>query len=279
MADPTDTPASNTSSASPAVSAIAADPVDVNDHATIHQTYWTRGFVVVNDVFAPEQVDAVTAESMRVSQELLSSGDPKTAHRVAVDAGDDGQMAPRKIDHPFWRSDIFMDYVMHPKLRAIIRMLLDDEPRLCTDQIFMKPPRFGSAKPYHQDNGYFLVHPSDKVITAWLAFDDVDESNGCLRYIESSHLGDIYQHKPIVGEAHNMSPDAEHIDLSKERLAVVRRGGVVFHHSKTLHTSHRNESDRWRRAYATHWVGSDVTCDAETLKTAYFEDPRYPHDR
>ena len=58
--------------------------------------------------------------------------------------------------------------------------------------------------------------------------------------------------------------------------ARVRKGGVVFHHGNTLHTSGRNESDRWRRGYATHWVTSAVTCRINTLKKAYFNRPDYP---
>ena len=36
----------------------------------------------------------------------------------------------------------------------------------------------------------------------------------------------------------------------------MEKGGVVFHHGTALHTSHQNNSERWRRAYATHWVSA-----------------------
>lgn len=39
----------------------------------------------------------------------------------------------------------------------------------------------------------------------------------------------------------------------RERLAPVRKGGVVFHQGATLHGSGANRSDRWRRAYAAHF--------------------------
>ena len=81
---------------------------------------------------------------------------------------------------------------------------------------------------------------------------------------------------PQPGEPYNFVPPADLIDLSKEALAEVRQGGVVFHHSHSLHTSHRNESDRWRRAYATHWVTAAVTSENSTLDTAYFKQDTYP---
>ena len=131
----------------------------------------------------------------------------------------------------------------------------------------MKPPRLGSAKPYHQDNFYFRCHPDDQVITAWIALDDVDAGNGCLRYIDGSHLGPILPHIRFLARRLIIRrPAPELIDLSKESLAPVRKGGVVFHHSKTLHTSHRNESDRWRRGYATHWATAKVTSEINTTR-------------
>ena len=66
------------------------------------------------------------------------------------------------------------------------------------------------------------------------------------------------------------------IDLSKEALAEVNKGGVVFHHCQTLHTSHRNESDRWRRGYATHWASAQTTCEIDTIKNGYFQRDDFP---
>ena len=57
----------------------------------------------------------------------------------------------------------------------------------------------------------------------------------------------------------------------------VRIGGVVLHHSHTLHTSHVNRSRRWRRGYATHWAAADVTSESGFVEGAYFNRPGYPN--
>jgi hypothetical protein len=44
----------------------------------------------------------------------------------------------------------------------------------------------------------------------------------------------------------------------------------VLHHSHTLHSSHANTSNRWRRAYATHWVTANVESEVVTIERAYF---------
>ena len=92
--------------------------------------------------------------------------------------------------------------------------------------------------------------------------------NGCLRYIDGSHRQGILPHQPLPGEPYNRVPAAELIDLSRESVAPVRKGGVVLRHSQTLHTSHKNQSTRWRRGYATHWGAADVSSESSILERA-----------
>lgn len=231
------------------------------------QRFWERGWLVVEGVYEPSTADST-------SELALAVGDARVARAentdYVVDTSVAGVRAPRKLIEPFLEDRAFREFVLNPRLRAIVEQLIGKPALLATDQIFMKPPRFGTAKPYHQDNAYFCCRPDDDVVTAWIALDDVDESNGCLRYIDGSHRDPPLEHVPIPGEPHNKSPRPEQIDLSRESLAPVRKGGVVFHHSNTLHTSHRNESDRWRRGYATHWVSGDVTSSEGFIDRAYF---------
>lgn len=241
--------------------------------------YWTNGWAVVEGVFSREEADRIAAIALEVSQEELekaNKGENGLSGSYVVDASEDGEIAPRKIDRPFLKRSEFQAFVLSEQLMQLVSKLLGAPPLLSGDQVFMKPPQFGSAKPYHQDNFYFQCDPGDHVITAWIALDDVAAENGCLRYIDGSHKGPILPHKPVAGEPHNLVPPPELIDLGKESLAPVGKGGVVFHHSQALHTSHRNESKRWRRGYATHWVTADVTSGNGTLDKAYFRRDDYP---
>ena len=241
-------------------------------HPETYRDYWEKGWAVEEGVFSREEADRIAQIALELSQEELSNeGDG-----YVVDKSEGGEIAPRKIDTPFLKRSEFQSFILDERLTGMLAKLLGTSPLLSGDQIFMKPPHFGSAKPYHQDNFYFQCHPGDHVITAWIALDDVEEENGCLRYIDGSHKGPILPHEAVPGEPYNLVPPPDLIDLGKESLALVKKGGVVFHHSQALHTSHRNESDRWRRGYATHWVTADVTCTKNTLDKAYFRRDDYP---
>lgn len=246
--------------------------MSLSSNSELSETYQQNGWVVVEDVFKPEEVEVICAEAMAVSTKELESA----VAGYAADQSGDGTLAPRKIDQPFMKSAIFREAALNRRMRDLLAGFLGREPLLARDQIFMKPPRFGSAKPYHQDNAYFLCSPPDDVITAWIALDDVDGENGCLRYIDGSHKLGLVPHEPIPGEPHNKAPRADMVDLSRESLGCVRKGGVLIHHGWTLHTSHRNESDRWRRAYATHWVTDRCSSEVGVLDDAIFRSELYP---
>lgn len=233
--------------------------------------FQTKGWVVVEGVFSADRIDQTIKLAMDCCRTQVDGGDS-----YAFDSAEDGTAAhPRKVDEPFLVEPRIRAFVLDVKLVGLVGELLGAAPLLFNDQIFMKPPRVGSEKPFHQDNFYFQLEPADQVITAWIALDDVDEENGCLRYIDGSHL-ELLPHEPLPDQPYNLMPSAEMIDLSKQSLALVRKGGVVFHHSQTLHTSGRNRSDRWRRAHATHWVTANVRDNQNAqgqLAKSYFNRP------
>ena len=232
--------------------------------------YWTKGWLVVEGVIEPAKVEWVAQRALEIARGQISDA----SSNYQADRSPDGTVIePRKLDSPFGTDQALGRPLLESPLPDLIRQLIGVQPLFFSDQIFFKPPRHGSIKHYHQDNAYFHLVPADHGITGWVAMDDVDEANGCMRYIDGSHLGPILDAKPVPGAEHDLMPDPALIDLSKESLAPVKKGGVVFHHSKVLHGSAANTSDRWRRGYATHWVSADVTSDTGLLETGYYHRP------
>ncbi len=71
------------------------------------------------------------------------------------------------------------------KFKQIAEFLLDDAAIPKTLEYFNKPPKIGKPTPPHQDNYYFMLKPTEAV-TMWLALEDVDAENGCVRYVTGS---------------------------------------------------------------------------------------------
>ena len=87
----------------------------------------------------------------------------------------------RMGDHDPWFAALFTS----SRFRKIAELLLDGPVVPKNMQYFNKPPGVGQPTPPHQDGYYFMLDPCEAV-TMWLALDNVDENNGCVRYVHGS---------------------------------------------------------------------------------------------
>jgi phytanoyl-CoA hydroxylase len=118
------------------------------------------------------------------------------------------------------------------------------------DQFLAKPPQYGAATLWHQDEGYWGRNLDDLGCTAWMPFHDVDERNGCMHFIDGGHHDGVLEHR---------QPDDVQSDLlfcapdeSRSVACPVRVGAVTFHHSKTPHMTSANTTGEWRRILTQH---------------------------
>lgn len=240
--------------------------------------YWDKGWVAVEGVCDPKEMDLLADIVSKQAEEELKVG----LHEMYLDRDPDGNIAgARKVNHLFRNHKEFRRLVLESPLPGVIEQLIGYPPLLYGDQAFLKPPLHGKATEYHQDNVYWHFEPADQVITAWVALEDADERNGCMRYINGSHRK-ILEHTSDAALVPGIWPKGYQM-LNWESFAAVKKGGVVFHHGNALHGSGKNNNpDRWRRSYATHWVTANVK--AITLPGrprnvqldkgyAYFRDP------
>lgn len=152
-------------------------------------------------------------------------------------------------------SPAFRRLLEHPKITSEIAQLTDaGELRVWHDQIQYKPADTGGVNGWHQDAPAWPVLAPMTEVSAWVALDDVDESNGCMSMVPGSHRwGDS-------SEVLNRLPafDAMPSTYRGREVRVVRRpvarGSVHYHHALTWHGSHANTSGRPRRAIAIHYM-------------------------
>lgn len=156
-------------------------------------------------------------------------------------------MLPRRY-HPAWRGN--------PYERAaaeVARALVPGATELDYDQLVAKPPRRPAAVfHWHQDVAYWPATPEPETVTVWLALDECDEDNGCLRFVPGSHLeASLRPHRPLHGDRDASHTLVAEVDPARDRIvsAPIRRGDALCFRERVLHGSGGNTSDRWRRAY------------------------------
>eukprot|EP01079_Euglenida_sp_SAG-EU17-18_P011371 gene11371-2071_t len=215
-----------------------------------------RARAVLESPLADNMPRAVAAVACRVDKDADGHAFGTAVLSVPVPREASGPTAghpasARKIDGAFSKSRAFRTIALAEPLQDALKVLLGGQhPRLLSDEVyaevFLKPALCGSAKHLHQDNHYFGLEPADEVVTAWVALEDADEANGCMRYIPGTHRGPLLPHSaPSTEEPHNLAVEGL---LSPQAVCVpCTTGSVIFHHGNTVHGSAANLSTHSRQ--------------------------------
>ena len=166
--------------------------------------------------------------------------------------------------------DYFSTVLNDSKFRRLAEVMLGEPVIPQNLEFFNKPPKIGKPTPPHQDNYYFMLSPP-KAATLWLALEDVDAENGCVRYVKGSHLNGMRPHgrTKTVGFSQGMTDFGTEADWSAEVALPAKPGDLIIHHSMTVHWADGNRSEsRTRRALGFIYFGESATED-KVRKEAY----------
>lgn len=168
------------------------------------------------------------------------------------------------------RYDTFFSEILNnSKFKEIAEILLEDEVRGKNLEYFNKPPKIGKPTPPHQDGYYFMLNPP-KAVTMWMALEDVDLENGCVRYIKGSHLTGMRPHgrTETLGFSQGII-DYGNEDLANEITFPAKPGDLLVHHALTIHRADGNKSNsRTRKALGLIYFADSAKEDIEA-KQAY----------
>lgn len=124
---------------------------------------------------------------------------------------------------------------------------------------FCKLPGDDKGVSWHQDCSYWALTPS-KTVTVWLAIDDADRENGCMRVIPRSHLHGHLEWKESNGAEHNvLTQTIENAERYGQPEDIELKAGEFSIHSDLLvHGSLPNRSRRRRCGLTLRYCPPDV---------------------
>ena len=102
--------------------------------------------------------------------------------RVIAAGGDSYSISTAHLKYP----EVY-DLLRHPRIVAVVNDLLGENVIGWGSHYFCKMPHDGKRVSWHQDASYWPLTPS-KTVTVWLAIDDADTENACMRFIPGPHL-------------------------------------------------------------------------------------------
>jgi len=235
------------------------------------------GFVALPQFVAGQEFAELVANVDRFVKEVV----PKLpAEHVFYEIKSDSKtlkQVQQMGDHDLW----FDKLLNNSRFRDVAERLLDGPVVPKNMQYFNKPPGVGLPTPPHQDGYYFMLDPCE-ALTMWFAIDDVDEENGCVRYVKGSHQLGMREHTrtQTLGFSQGIANYPTKGDRKCEVAVSAQPGDLLVHHAMTIHRADGNQSlGRNRRAlgfiYYSHRAQEDATAHAayqrklaEELKSA-----------
>ena len=177
----------------------------------------------------------------------------------------------RKINDLALNNQYFLKISKKPEILDIVAKCIGEDIKHFGDQLFMKPPG-GVEKTSHQDSPYFPISPMN-LISCWIALDDVNEENGCMKFIPGSHKWGALPHteKWMVGDRGDMCIPNDQIDDKEEVSIHLIAGSASFHHSLLVHRSGPNKTSQSRRGWAIHYMSAKSKWNDINKQKPFFE--------
>lgn len=227
--------------------------------------YREHGFVVIEDLLDPDELELWRARITAAVERRLASGGPVTQ----LHATSDEKPPSTREEASAPAEDSFLEYyarvyvqqvnlwsadegarelVLDERLGALAASLAGvDGIRLYHDQALFKPP-WGNPTAFHLDLPYWeFTDPG--AMTIWIALDDSTVENGCPHFVPGSHKaqaqGSVVGIGKQLGALFELRPEWTEVDPVPCPL---RAGSASVHNGLTAHGAGANMTPHPRRA-------------------------------
>ena len=151
------------------------------------------------------------------------------------------------------------DVLTHPRIVAAVKDLLGENVIAWGSHFFCKMPRDGKTVSWHQDASYWPLTPA-RAVTVWLAIDDADVGNACMKFIPGSHhYGHLTYRMSEDSESNVLDQTVENAEgIGRPVYDELKAGECSIHSDLLLHGSEANTSDRRRCGLTLRYCSADV---------------------
>lgn len=168
------------------------------------------------------------------------------------------------LNVPHFSDPRLFEYMMDPGLLDTVQAITGPDIALWSSQFFCKDPGDPRPIPWHADAHYWQDYLDPiEVVGIWLALDEADAANGCLKLMPGSHRRRDWRYERSDASDNPLFPRrvcADQIDWPAVRSAELARGEFVLFDGHTLHGSDGNFSDRRRFGFTLRFMPTHCRC-------------------
>ena len=202
----------------------------------------SNGYLSRIRIFPPEEIGEIRSRFDDRLEEVIAAG------------GDSYSISSAHLRY----AEAF-DLLTDPRIVAYASDILGENVVGWGCHYFCKMPHDGKRVDWHQDATYWPLTPS-KTVTVWLAIDDADRENACMRFVPRSHV-----QGPLAFEVDDSDPST----VLNQKVTQVDRfpapvdnelsaGEISLHSDLLLHGSEANASDRRRCGLTLRYCAATV---------------------
>lgn len=157
------------------------------------QTWEQKGYVVLRGFFSQSRVDSINESldsvwrnrSKNTSKVTLDAflESPAVKRILFSNAEDEARYHPYKLNDLYLESESLRSLILDESLRKILHSLFGGEPLVCNSLNL----GFSPEQCDHIDSMFIPPRIRNKLLVSWIALDEVDITNGPVRYYPESH--------------------------------------------------------------------------------------------
>lgn len=213
-----------------------------------------RGYLCPLDIFTPEEAEA----NRRYFDELIERAKAVGHNSYSING---------------WHRHCkgIYDLLHHERILDCVEDLVGPNLVSVMTHYFSKEPSDQNQVSWHQDASYWPLTPS-KVVTVWLAIDDVDMDNGPMTVIPGSHLHGQVPFEHSTEQERNVLGQSVRDPLRWGGDPVpftMRAGQISMHTDLLLHGSEPNRSARRRCGLTLRYMPPEVRTREERRANGY----------
>ena len=225
--------------------------------------FWERGAIVVESVYSAQALEPLREQHATWIEESRHHPGPfgemlDGRSRFDVEPGHSAQQPGlRRVASPEEISDVYLDILLHGPLVEAVADLLGENLRFHHAKLNSKLPNSGTVVKWHQDFP-FDPHSNDDCVTAMLFLDDINSEVGPPRIVPGTHRGplhSLWQDGVFSGAVSaRVAAECEH----KAIECLGPAGSLCLMHTRTLHASSANTTNRSRSLYIATLTAADA---------------------
>ncbi len=208
-------------------------------------TFNEQGYLKPFGIYSDAEIGAIRDEFDGMIDKVMARGD----HNYSIISA-------------HLKSGMVHDIINEPRIVAYISDLLGDDIVGWGAHFFCKLPGDGKVVNWHQDASFWPLSPS-KTVTAWLAIDDADTGNACMRFVAGSHHHGHLTYRMSEETDHNvLNQTVEDVGVYGTEVDIeLKAGEISLHSDLLLHGSGLNTSDRRRCGLTLRYCAAAVRAE------------------